>query len=67
MKEKLVYARTVLHLSQQALAQKLGVSFATVNRWENGHCTPSRLHEIRFERFCRENEVVFEKEKMGDL
>ena len=46
MKEKLVYARAVLNLSQQALAQKLGVSFATVNRWEKGHSTPSKFHEI---------------------
>ena len=61
MKEKLVYARAVLNLSQQALAQKLGVSFATVNRWEKGHSIPSKFHEIRFERFCKENEVVFEE------
>lgn len=31
------------HLSQQAFAQALGVSFATVNRWENGQQAPSRL------------------------
>lgn len=24
-------------LSQQEMAKELGVSFATVNRWENGH------------------------------
>ena len=59
MKEKLVYARAVLNLSQQALAQKLGVSFATVNRWEKGRSTPSRFHAVRFERFCEENKVVF--------
>lgn len=60
MKDKLVYARATLNLSQQALAQKLGVSFATVNRWERGHSTPSRFHEAQFERFCKENAVVFE-------
>ena len=29
--------------SQEALARELGVSFATVNRWENGKTKPSRL------------------------
>ena len=29
--------------SQEDLARELGVSFATVNRWENGKTKPSRL------------------------
>ena len=29
--------------SQEGLARELGVSFATVNRWENGKTKPSRL------------------------
>ncbi|MFA7082774.1 MAG: helix-turn-helix transcriptional regulator [Bacteroidales bacterium] len=28
-------------ITQQELAEKLGVSFVTVNRWENGHFEPS--------------------------
>jgi superfamily II DNA or RNA helicase len=32
-----------LGLTQQALADRLGVSFATVNRWENGQTKPSQL------------------------
>jgi SNF2 family DNA or RNA helicase len=35
--------RGALGLTQQALAQRLGVSFATVNRWENGQTKPSQL------------------------
>jgi len=35
--------RAVLGLTQQVLAEKLGVSFATVNRWENGQTRPSQL------------------------
>ena len=34
--EKLQYVRKQLFLSQEAIAKELGVSFATVNRWENG-------------------------------
>lgn len=29
--------------SQEDLARELGVSFSTVNRWENGKTKPSRL------------------------
>ena len=61
MKEKIVFARAVLNLSQEALAKKLGVSFATVNRWERGHSNPSKFHEMRFELFCKENNVLFEQ------
>ena len=32
--------RTKLKLSQEELAQRLNVSFATVNRWENGKAQP---------------------------
>ena len=35
--------RRQLALSQEGLARQLGVSFATVNRWEKGHNMPSRL------------------------
>jgi superfamily II DNA or RNA helicase len=35
--------RAVRGLTQQALADRLGVSFATVNRWENGQTKPSQL------------------------
>lgn len=35
--------RRKLSLSQEELARQLGVSFVTVNRWENGHSKPSNL------------------------
>ena len=34
--EKVKFVRTELKLSQEDLARELGVSFATINRWENG-------------------------------
>ena len=40
--------RVDLELTQQALAEKLGVSFATVNRWENGQTKPSKLSWTQF-------------------
>src|SRR5213596_3131680 len=38
--------RTRLHLSQEQLAQRLNVSFATVNRWENGRAQPQGSAKI---------------------
>ena len=32
--------RTKLGLSQEQMARLLGVSFASVNRWEGGHSSP---------------------------
>jgi ribosome-binding protein aMBF1 (putative translation factor) len=43
--------RRQLGLSQEELAHELGVSFATVNRWENGKTTPSKLARRQFEQF----------------
>ncbi len=35
--------RQIFGLSQRKFAAQLGVSFPTLNRWENGHATPSPL------------------------
>lgn len=35
--------RQKLGLSQEEFASVIGVTFSTVNRWENGHTKPSRL------------------------
>lgn len=35
--------RDQLGLSQEKFAAKLGVTFSSVNRWENGHRKPSPL------------------------
>ena len=51
--------RLKLNISQQALANKLNVSFATINRWENGKSLPQKLTLYRFEKFCEENGIAF--------
>lgn len=56
--EKVKYVRTELKLSQEDLARELGVSFATINRWENGSYNPSRLAKKAFDDFCKENNIV---------
>jgi len=41
--ERIKNLRVRLGLTQVALAERLGVSFPTVNRWENGKARPSQL------------------------
>jgi transcriptional regulator with XRE-family HTH domain len=36
-------------LTQEKMAELLGVHFATVNRWENGKTAPSAMAQIRIE------------------
>lgn len=49
--------RRQLQLSQEDLAHAIGVSFATVNRWENGKTIPSKLAKRQFDSFCRQMKV----------
>jgi len=44
--------RRQLAISQEDLARELGVSYATVNRWENGQAKPSRLARAQLDAFC---------------
>lgn len=46
--------RQRLHMTQEQFAQKVGVTYSTVNRWENGNRTPQpflvgRLLELKEE------------------
>ena len=45
--------RRQLGISQEELAHRLGVSFATINRWENGKTTPFKLARAQFDAFCQ--------------
>ncbi|MEG2013573.1 MAG: helix-turn-helix transcriptional regulator [Anaerovoracaceae bacterium] len=58
--ERIKKVRIELKLSQEDLAHKLGVSFATINRWENGSYNPSRLGKKAFDDFCKENKLLIE-------
>lgn len=53
---KVKSVRQKLALSQEDLAKALGVSFATVNRWENGKTNPSKLARNQFEQFYAQQE-----------
>lgn len=61
-KDQLVLIRTNLNLSQEALARELKVSFATVNRWEQGHAVPQRRCLMALADFCKTNNIQFQGE-----
>ena len=46
--------RRTLSLTQEQLAQRLGVSFVTVNGWENGKRKPSPLAQRQIEQLVKE-------------
>lgn len=46
--------RQKLGFSQEELAQHLGVSFTSVNRWENGQTKPSKLARRQIKALCQE-------------
>ena len=69
---KLLKIRQNLSLSQAQVAKRLGVSFATVNRWENGHSTPRKsIQEAVYELYGRamvakkEQKSLFSVEEEG--
>jgi putative transcriptional regulator len=50
--------RLQLAISQEDLARELGVSYATVNRWENGQAKPSKLARAQLDAFCKRMQVA---------
>jgi DNA-binding transcriptional regulator YiaG len=52
--EMVKQVRSRLGISQEGLARALHVSFATVNRWENGQTSPSKLAWRQFVAYCQE-------------
>ena len=50
-------------LSQEAFAKELGVSFATVNRWESGKTKPTYKTMKLIDDFCKSREINFDIRK----
>lgn len=58
--EKVKFVRAKLLVSQTELAKMVGVSFPTINRWENAKLEPTFLNEKKFEAFCEKEKIKFE-------
>lgn len=52
--------RQTCFLSQEAFARELGVSFATVNRWESGKTKPTYKTMKLIDDFCRNRGLSFD-------
>ena len=57
MQSIILEIRNRLHVSQEELARMIGTSFATVNRWENGHSVPGKAAQLRLYDICRQKDV----------
>jgi len=61
-KDKLVFARAKLDLSQSELAKELKVSLPTIYRWENGKVNSTKKAKVVFMQFCKKHNIDFERE-----
>ena len=60
MKDLILEIRNRLNASQEDLARMIGISYATVNRWENGHSQPNKAAQLRLYDICKERKVDLE-------
>ncbi len=60
MKDLILEIRNRLNASQEDLAKMIGISYATVNRWENGHSQPNKAAQLRLYDICKERNVDLE-------
>lgn len=49
--------RIELLLTQQELADKLGLSIVSIQRWESGKSEPSLKHKREIIALCKENNI----------
>lgn len=57
MKELIKKIREYTGLSQTEFSYRIGVSFATINRWENGHSFPTPLAQEKLYELCQDYNV----------
>ncbi len=52
--------REKMILSQKEMSELLGISFATLNRYENGHHEPTIKVKRKIKDLCKKNEINFD-------
>lgn len=57
MGEVIRYLRQQLGMTQEELAQSLGITVGTVSRWEKGRFRPSRLARALIVEFARTHQI----------
>ncbi|MDL2218745.1 helix-turn-helix transcriptional regulator [Ruminococcaceae bacterium OttesenSCG-928-O06] len=51
------HVREQLGMSQEEMAHALKISFATINRWENGKTHPNKMAKSVFNDFCKNHGI----------
>ena len=59
--QKLKEIRATLLLTQDELAKELGVTFATINRWENGHHEPTIKAKRNIRDYCKKKKIKWDE------
>ncbi len=57
LSKKIKEIRMFNFLSQEEFAQKLGVSYATVNRWETGKTAPNIKAMKKLDEYCKQEGI----------
>ena len=57
MQDLIKKIRLYMNMNQTEFAERLNVTFATVNRWENGRALPNKLAQDRIYDLCKEYSV----------
>lgn len=63
--EQIKYVRMILGITQTELAEKCGISYSTVSRWERENRTPQIAMKGKFYSFCLRNGFSFEIQRKG--
>ena len=63
----IIKVRATLNLSEVELAEVLDVSFASVNRWENGKYEPTRLVKEKIRLICKQHNIEMESKECNQL
>ena len=61
--EAIMQLRLKLNITQEDLARILGVSFTSVNRWENGHYEPTKLAKLKIKKMLNDNDIKVKESK----
>lgn len=61
--ESIKKVRLTKFLTQEDFAKEIGVSFATVNRWETGKAKPNLRAMKRIDTYCTDNNIDFNVNK----
>ena len=54
-------------LTQDEFAKVLGISYTTINRWENGKSIPGIKALKRIDQYCKKNSITFDVSKVASM